>query len=78
MDCPARSPVSEIPCAAAAPAFAGAGCAGRSEARLVEEERSRGFAPPLESLRLDELDHARLALYAARMNLDVGILRPGH
>ncbi|MBI2378070.1 MAG: hypothetical protein HYV07_28975 [Deltaproteobacteria bacterium] len=35
---------------------------------------SRGFAPPLESLRLDELDRERLARYAARMNVDLSVL----
>jgi hypothetical protein len=35
---------------------------------------SRGFAPPLESLRLDELDRERLESYAARMGLDLGVL----
>ena len=35
---------------------------------------SRGFAPPVESLRLEELDRARLVLYATRMGLDLGVL----
>jgi len=35
---------------------------------------SRGFLPPIDSLRLDELDLARLARYAARMGLDLGVL----
>ncbi|MBI4704727.1 MAG: hypothetical protein HY744_26795 [Deltaproteobacteria bacterium] len=38
---------------------------------------SRGFAPPLESLRLDDLDRARLDAYAARMGLDLSILAGG-
>jgi hypothetical protein len=33
---------------------------------------SRGFAPPWESLRLEQLESARLASYAARMGLDLG------
>jgi hypothetical protein len=37
---------------------------------------SRGFAVPRESLRLDELDRARVAAYAARMGLDLGVLGP--
>lgn len=37
---------------------------------------SRGFAPPLESLRLDALDLARLRSYAERMSLDLGVLVP--
>ena len=36
---------------------------------------SRGFAPPVESLRLDELDTGLLQSYAARMGLDLGVLR---
>ncbi len=33
---------------------------------------SRGFAPPLESLRLEGLDLGRLRSYAERMGLDLG------
>lgn len=35
---------------------------------------SRGFAPPVESLRLEELDWTRLRNYAQRMDLDLGVL----
>lgn len=35
---------------------------------------SRGFAPPVESLRLEELDRERLAAYADRMGLDLSVL----
>lgn len=36
---------------------------------------SRGFAPPLHSLRLEDLDGSRLASYARRMDLDLSALR---
>lgn len=35
---------------------------------------SRGFAPPVESLRLEELDPDRLRSHAARMGLDLSVL----
>jgi hypothetical protein len=35
---------------------------------------SRGFAPPVDSLRLEDLNRARLEAYAARMGLDLGVL----
>jgi hypothetical protein len=35
---------------------------------------SRGFAPPVETLRLDDLDRDRLERYAACMGLDLGLL----
>jgi len=35
---------------------------------------SRGFAPPVESLRLETLDRALLAAHAARMGLDLRVL----
>ena len=56
--------------------------------RVAEPERalcdllwlceSRGFAPPVESLRKEEIDGAQLARHAARMGLDLGVLNwPG-
>jgi hypothetical protein len=38
---------------------------------------SRGFAPPIESLRLEDLDLARLEAYARRMDLDLSVLHRG-
>jgi hypothetical protein len=35
---------------------------------------SRGFSPPVDSLRLDDLDRERLARYAALMGLDLTVL----
>lgn len=35
---------------------------------------SRGFAPPVESLRLDQVDHERLRWYARRMDIDLAPL----
>jgi hypothetical protein len=53
------------------------------ELRVAEPEKalcdllwlceSRGFAPPVESLRLDALDRERLSDYARRMGLDLPV-----
>ena len=38
---------------------------------------SRGFAPPVESLRIESLDRERLESHAARMGLDLRVLTVG-
>ncbi len=56
-------------------------------ARIAEPEKalcdllwwceSRGFAPPVWSLRWDALDGARLTEYAERMGVELGVLKLG-
>lgn len=44
---------------------------------LLFLSETRGFAPPVHALRLDDLDTVKLRRYAHVMDLDLTVLRPG-